>query len=57
MTNDREEICEQKSQLRENFFHMSLHFLFLHIMSLNIDMKMILPVKFSGSHCRSFINS
>ena len=31
MTNDRGEICEHNSQLRENYFYISLHFLFLTI--------------------------
>ena len=37
-----------------SFFSHTSSFPFVsHTMSLNIDMKMILPVKFSGSHCNS----
>ena len=53
-TNDHEGICEHVQQLSVNCVLIVLCFLFgSHTMSLNIDMKMILPLKCSGSHCRS----
>ena len=53
-TNDREGIFQHTFLLSLNYLHMVHHFLFAsHTVSLNIDMKMILPVKVSGSHCDS----
>ena len=54
MTSDREEICEHSWQLRENYFRFSAFSFSPHTMSLNIDMKMVLPSNCSGSHCRIF---
>ena len=53
-TNDRERICEYNSQLSVNCIYI-VHCFLLHPtqMSLTIDMKMILSLKCSGSHCRS----
>ena len=57
-TNDREGICEHNSQLSLNCIHtLSVFPSSLHAMSLYIDMKMILSLKCSGSHCRFFIRS
>ena len=51
MTNDREEIWEHNSRSRKSDFHITLHFHFSpYTMSLNIDMKVILSLKCSGSH-------
>ena len=48
-TNDREEIFERVLQ---HFLNLSSHtFLSSKKISLNIDEKMVLPVKFAGSHC------
>ena len=44
MTNDRKETCEHTSELQQNSDHILLYFRFIP-MSLNFDMKMILPWK------------
>ena len=50
-TNDREGIYEHNPQLSVNFIHIFLDFLLLHIQChFNIDIKMILSLKCSGSH-------
>ena len=56
-TIDREEICEHNPQLREQYFSIFLLPFSHHKMSVNIDMKMILPLNCSGSHFCSFMNS
>ena len=55
-TNDHEGIFQHT--LYNCLWHIFTKFIISfasHTMSLNIDMKMILPVKFSGSHCNSHI--
>ena len=49
--NDRAGIYEHIPHLSVNCIHIFLYFL----SSLHIDMKMILSIKFSGSHCWSLI--
>ena len=53
---DRERIYEHILQLSVDCVHIFLYFLFSHhAMSLYIDMKMLLSLKNSCSHCRSLI--
>ena len=49
----RENLSAYSLMVFELFTHNSSFPFTSHPISLNIDMKMILPVKFSGSHCNS----
>ena len=55
MTNVCAEICEHNSQPYLVFSNFSVFPRSLHTVSLYIDMKMIVPLNYSGSHCNSVI--
>ena len=56
-TNDRDGTWEHTSQLQQNSDYILLYCRFPpHIISSNMDMKMILPLECSGSYCVHFMN-